>query len=65
MPAGSSAGFDHMITIFSPEGRLYQVEYAFKAINAGGNTRYVHCVTMCGIYLNSEFNFVLIFSLTK
>jgi len=31
-----SMSFDKVMKVFAPDGRIYQIEYAFKAINSFG-----------------------------
>ncbi len=46
--------YDYNATVFSPDGRLYQVEYAMEVVNRGGTILGIKCQE--GVILASEEN---------
>lgn len=41
--AGTGSGYDLSVTTFSPDGRVFQVEYANKAVETGGTSLAICC----------------------
>ena len=50
--SSTGAGYDHSPTVYSPDGRLYQVEYAAKAVSSAGTALGVKCKD--GVILATE-----------
>jgi 20S proteasome subunit alpha 7 len=48
----SASGYDQSVTTFTTEGRVYQVEYAYKAVAKGGTIVGIKCVD--GVVLGVE-----------
>ena len=46
--------YDRAITVFSPDGRLFQVEYAMELVNRGATIIGIQCAN--GVVLGSEEN---------
>ncbi len=46
--------YDRAITVFSPDGRLFQVEYAMELVNRGATILAIQCAE--GVVLGSEEN---------
>jgi len=46
--------YDHTITVFSPDGRLFQVEYAMELVNRGATIIGIQCKG--GVVIGSEEN---------
>lgn len=46
--------YDRAITVFSPDGRLFQVEYAMELVNRGATIMGIQCAD--GVVLGSEEN---------
>ena len=52
MAFSQSGGYDRAITVFSPDGRLFQVEYAIETVKRGSTVLGIACIE--GVVLAAE-----------
>lgn len=54
--SGTGAGYDYSVSTFSPNGRVFQVEYASKAVEKSGTAIGIRCLD--GVVLGCEKNII-------
>lgn len=54
--SSTGSGYDHTVTTFSPDGRVFQVEYAVKAVEKSGTLLGVRCKD--GVVMGVEKPFI-------
>lgn len=54
--SSTGAGYDHTVTTFSPDGRVFQVEYAVKAVEKSGTLLGIRCTD--GVVMAVEKPFI-------
>ena len=56
MALGIAGAYDRAITVFSPQGRLYQVEYALETVRSGSTALAITCNEGCVLAVEEKMH---------